>query len=287
MTPEVSRRSFLLGAAAATGAAGLHVPRVLPDAREESRKKYGGFAMGIQSYSLRGFPFEPAIERVGELGLHWVEFYDAHLEPTEDPVALAAMRRRLERFDLSISAHGVNRFGDDHEANERLFRFARAAGIPNLSADFGPDAHGSLEKLVAKYAVRIAAHNHGPGHRWAKVEDLLKQIGGLDPRIGACADLGHFLRAGEDPLAAIRALKGRLYGIHLKDFAAARGDAKGCVLGKGVLDVKGAFRALKEVGFPADGALSLEYEENPKDPMADLKESLAAAAEAARSAAGS
>jgi hypothetical protein len=38
------------------------------------------------------------------------------------------------------------------------------------------------------------------------------------------------------------------------------------------------------VRFPADGALSLEYEENPENPLADLKECLEAAAEAARRA---
>jgi inosose dehydratase len=35
--------------------------------------------------------------------------------------------------------------------------------------------------------------------------------------------------------------------------------------------------ALVAVGFPADGALSIEYEENPKDPIADLKECVAVA----------
>jgi inosose dehydratase len=283
--PDLSRRSFLLGAAAAAGAGRLDLPALLADSREESRRKYGGFAMGIQSYSLRGFPVETAIGKIGELGLHWVELYDGHLEPTEDAGALGAMRERLERAGLSISAHGVNRFGSDPERNERLFRFAKAAGVPILSADFGPEAHGSLEKLVAQTGVRIAAHNHGPGHRWARVEDLLRQIRDLDPRIGACADLGHYIRAGEDPAAAIRALKGRLHGVHLKDFSAPRGDAKGCVLGRGVMDLRAVFRALAEVGFPADGALSLEYEENPKDPMADLRACLEAASEAARAVA--
>jgi hypothetical protein len=40
------------------------------------------------------------------------------------------------------------------------------------------------------------------------------------------------------------------------------------------------FAALEQVGFPADGALSLEYEENPQDPLADIRACL----EAARSA---
>ncbi|MFO1066494.1 MAG: hypothetical protein U0892_21760 [Pirellulales bacterium] len=32
------------------------------------------------------------------------------------------------------------------------------------------------------------------------------------------------------------------------------------------------FDALVETGFPADGALSLEYEEHPDNPLADIRE---------------
>ena len=56
------------------------------------------------------------------------------------------------------------------------------------------------------------------------------------------------------------------------------------VLGKGQLDVAGVFRALREVRFPADGALSLEHEENEQNPIADVKECLAVAAEGAAKA---
>ena len=42
------------------------------------------------------------------------------------------------------------------------------------------------------------------------------------------------------------------------------------------------FTALKKVKFPADGALSLEYERKWKDPIADIEQSLTAAAKAAQ-----
>ena len=40
------------------------------------------------------------------------------------------------------------------------------------------------------------------------------------------------------------------------------------------------YKALKKVNFPTDGALSLEYEENEKNPVADVKECIAIAREA-------
>ena len=42
------------------------------------------------------------------------------------------------------------------------------------------------------------------------------------------------------------------------------------------------FKALKDVNFPLDGALSLEFEGSPDDPIGEIKECLAVAAEAAQ-----
>ena len=43
-------------------------------------------------------------------------------------------------------------------------------------------------------------------------------------------------------------------------------------LGRGHLDVLGVFAALKQVNFPINGALSLEYEENPNNPLDDIRQ---------------
>jgi len=181
------------------------------------------------------------------------------------------MNTKLADLGLTISAHGVNGFGGDAEANRQVFEFAKAAGIKTLGADPAPEAFASLDELVKEFDIRIAIHNHGPKHRYNKVIDVLKAIEGHDERIGACADLGHFIRSGEKPVEVIRLLKGRLYGIHLKDFKEMQEKTQGVILGKGHLDVPAVFAALEQVGFPADGALSLEYEENPQNPLDDIR----------------
>ena len=109
---------------------------------------------------------------------------------------------------------------------------------------------------------------------------MLNAIKGHDPRIGACADLGHYIRSAEDPVKAILLLNDRLFGIHLKDFAEQTAGSRGVILGKGHLDLVGMYKALRKVNFPADGAFSLEYEENPANPIPDVKECIAAAREA-------
>lgn len=273
-----SRRRLLKTAAGATAFA-FGAPR-----RSRADSQSGSFALGMQSYSLRNFPVDEALRDIQDLGLHAVEFFDAHLPVASSQQAIDDMKKKLAKRDIKLLAHGVNSFGKDHDANRRVFEFAKKAGIRNISADPSPDAFDSLDKLVEEYDIRIAIHNHGPGARYDKVDDVLKAIQGRHQRIGACADLGHYIRSGEDPVKAIRMLEGRLYGIHLKDFDQPKGDAKGVVLGQGRLDVVEVFKALKKVEFPADGALSIEYEEHADHPLPDLRQCVAIAREAEKKA---
>jgi hypothetical protein len=53
----------------------------------------------------------------------------------------------------------VNRFTKDAAANRRIFAFAKAAGIPILSADPDPDSFPSLDDLVQS-SVRIVEPDH-------------------------------------------------------------------------------------------------------------------------------
>ncbi|MFM8634653.1 MAG: sugar phosphate isomerase/epimerase family protein [Planctomycetia bacterium] len=242
-------------------------------------------AIGIQTYSLRTYKADEALRHAKDLGFTHVEVYPGMFPITDDAAAIAAQRAMAADLGLTISAHGVSRFTKDEAANRKIFTYAKALGVPVIGADPDPDSFTSLDGLVKEFDIRIAIHNHGPTHRYNKVIDVLQAIEGHDERIGACADLGHFIRSGEKPVDVIRALRGRLYGIHLKDFAEMQDKTKGVILGRGHIDVPAVFAALEQVGFPADGALSIEYEESEKNPLADIRECLQVAREAARVAA--
>ena len=265
---SLSRRHFL--AASSLLAASLS-PKITPIAGAAPLQAAPRLQLGIQLYSLRGYDLLTALKHAAEVGFSQVEFYSGMLPLDATAETIAHTKKQVADLGMSISAHGVNRVGKDQQANVKLFEFAKALGIKNITIDPDPSAFDQLDELVKQFDMRVAIHNHGPRHRFNKVVDVLKAIEGHDARIGACADLGHFIRSGEQPVEVIRLLKGRLYGIHLKDFATMEDKAKGVILGKGHLDVSQVIDALLAVDFPADGALSLEYEENPKDPIADIK----------------
>lgn len=266
--PRLSRRSLL-----AAGCAGA-VAAVAPSRQTvaAAAASPAPLTLGIQLYSLRGYKVDEALRHAKDLGLTRVEFYPGMYPINSDAAAITAMNATLADLGLSISAHGVNRFTKDAAKNREIFEFAKRAGIGILGADPDPDSFASLDELVKEFDIRVAIHNHGPKHRYNKVVDVLDAIEKHDARIGACADLGHFIRSGERPTEVIRLLKGRLYGIHLKDFAEMQDKTKGVILGQGHMDVPAVMAALVQVGFPADGALSLEYEENPANPLDEIRE---------------
>ncbi len=287
----LTRRAFLAGAAAAA----LALPSRGRAAAPRLALSYGGFAMGIQSYTLRRLELAAALDAVRALGLARVELFTqarvglfrsvAHFPVTEDAAEIAHVKALLAERGIALVAHGVNAIGDAAEGR-RLLAFAERARIPTLGCDPSEAVLPELDALLAAHpGVRLAIHNHGPRTRYAKIADVERALAGRHPRLGACVDTGHFIRSGEDPVEAIRRVGPRVYGVHLKDFASEGAFASGVVLGRGKLDLAGAFRALRAVGFTQERALSLEYEEDPDDPLPGVEACLRAAAEAAESVA--
>jgi sugar phosphate isomerase/epimerase len=280
MGTQLCRRQFLTAAAAAWVTAHCR-SRLAPAA--EKVDQWGGFPIGVQTISLRKFALPEVMRHLQGMGVRYVEFSaSSHLPATATDEQIADARRLAAAAGLTISAQGVNRFSSDHTANRRVFEFAKKLGIRTLTANPQPDADtfASLDKLVAEYDIRLAIHNHGPGSLYDKLDSVVTAIDGRDPRIGACVDCGHYLASGEDPVKCIRTLNNRVYGVHLKDQAEVGKKSENVVLGKGHLDVVALFQALRQIKFRANGALSLEYEAHPDNPLDNLKACLASAKEA-------
>ena len=254
----------IAGAGLATGISSCSSPPVDSPEPPEPDRNYGNYEMGIQSYSLRHFvAIEDFLGQAKRLNLPFVELWRGHLPEDAGDEEIVRFRDRLRESGITINAFGVERFTDEHEQNEAVFRLARNLGVGVLSANPSKRAFSSLEKLVDQYDIRIAIHNHGPeDERWRRPEWIMEAVDGLDPRIGACADLGHFIRAGVDPVTALEILGSRVLGVHLKDFDDEENDV---VLGEGGLDVVKTFETFQNFGFL--GPISLEFEGDKEDPV--------------------
>ena len=277
-----SRRRFL-GATASAVTACLERMHGAQD-RTQAKRKYGGYPMGIHGASLAAFGNEAAAEMVATLELHWLELTAAQIrlsevqrgsaiEPAASPQEIRELRSILAASDITPTAFGPIQLGGEQDSNRRVFDRASSLGIRNLSCIPELSALDDLESLADEHGVRLALHNNTSGHL-DSIAAVRRAVQGRGPNVGACLDIGNALRGSEDPAAAAEALGPRLLGIHLKDVSARRSDSEVIVIGAGFLDVSAFFNAVRNVGFPDDGALSLEYLARPDDPLPGLREGL-------------
>lgn len=268
-----TRRRFLGAGVAALGLSSL--PDILR-AEEKKEDAFGGFKLGAQSYTFREFDLEPALKRMKDLDLHYVELFQKHAPTNSSPAQIDALLKLCKEYEVTPLAWGVQPFSKNTDENRKCFEFGKALGIKMFSADPEPDSFDSLDKLCEEYKIAIGIHPHGPQgrrlHRWYSAEVIRKAVKDHNPLIGSCLDTGHLIRAAQlgkklDSADEIRIMGNRNFGLHLKDHDNER--QEDVIFGKGVLDVPSVLKALREVKFT--GMISIEYEAHPKDPVPDVR----------------
>jgi sugar phosphate isomerase/epimerase len=246
--------------------------------------KTGGFAIGCQAYTFNRYSVFEAIEKTAAAGGKVIEFYpDQKLSPDQADVkwnhnasdeVIEKVKDKLAKHHLKAVNYGVVGIPKDEAAARKIFDFARKLGLYGITTE-SVDAIDTIEKLVKEYDIRVGIHEHGrqPNNPNYKVWDpyyVLSVVKDRDPRIGACADTGHWQTSGFNPVYCLRVLKGRIISSHMKDktdFGPAGHDVP---YGTGVGDIKKCLDELKKQNF--DGHISVEYEYNWENSVPDVKQ---------------
>lgn len=234
--------------------------------------KINGFALGVQAWTFNHFTAFEAIQMTAQAGCKLIEFYPGQTMSKEDPdvkinenmsdADLAKLKAELDKYGVKAINYGVTGIPKDEAGARKVFEFAKKLGIRAITTE-STDAIDTIEKLVKEYNICVAYHDHegnwkNPGYKVWNPYYIAGLVTGRDPRIGACADVGHWVRSGIDPVEALRILRGRIISVHLKD-ESAKGLAGHCVpCGEGVANIKGILDELKAQHF--DGNISIEYE---------------------------
>ena len=98
--PRIARRTFLGAAAVASLAP---VKSFLHAEDKKKADEFGGFILGVQSYSFRNFKLEPALKKIQDLGLHYVEFYNGHVPVSSTPEQIKRFRRQGFQFFMAAT----------------------------------------------------------------------------------------------------------------------------------------------------------------------------------------
>jgi len=263
-----TRRAFLGAASAAT---------LLDPALRRAAAAAGpaGLRLGVASYSLRSFPRTEAIAMVKQLNVRYVSIKEMHLPYKSTPEELAAGRREFEAAGLTIASGGVVYMQKDDEADIRsYFEYAKRCGMPMMVIGATPQTLPKIERFVKEYGISVAVHNHGPEDKiFPNPQSALKLMGGMDPRVGVCIDVGHTVRTGVDLVQTIRAAGSRLRDFHIKDLRDLKDAKSQCPVGDGAMPVVAMFKELKKHNYR--GLIALEYEIDAKDPLPGMQKSFA------------
>jgi sugar phosphate isomerase/epimerase len=153
-----------------------------------------------------------------------------------------------------------------------VFEYAKDLGMKTIVCSPDPEALDEVEKRAKEYDMLIAIHNHGPtDKKYPSPLDVLRMVEKRDSRMGACIDVGHTVRIGEDPVESIKKCASRLYEFHMKDVTSATPSGKPTEVGKGVIDIPAVLGQLVKMKWPYH--VALEYEANGDDPMPGVIES--------------
>jgi len=231
--------------------------------------------LGVASYSLRKFPRDKAIEMVKALGTPFINLKSVHLPYELSPEALAGARRDIEGAGLEIVGGGVITFEQDIDEDvEKYFAYAKAAGMPLITAHADARILPRLERFAKHYDIKVAIHNHGPeDKRFPSPYDALKYVRNLDRRMGLCIDIGHTVRTGTDVVRAIADAGPRLLDMHAKDLRDLTAKGSQCIVGEGAIPIAAILEQLEAVRY--QGYVNLEYEIDEDDPLPGMKQSFA------------
>ena len=250
-----------------------------------------GWQLAVHAYTFRKFSIFECINKTAALGLKYMSLSGSVSLDGSNSVKTVelsdkdaqAIREAATAKGLTLVNIGVVQLPPEEEKSRKVFQFAKKMGIDTLVAEPEPAALDTVEKLCKEYNIKVAIHDHPrPSHYW-NPDTVLEAVKGRTPLMGACADTGHWLRSGLDPVECLKKLDGRVICLHFKDLVPddaekptpdkKRKESKAMhdvPWGTGVGNVAAQMAELKRQKF--HGAFCVEYEYHWDNSMPEVAE---------------
>jgi sugar phosphate isomerase/epimerase len=242
----------------------------------------GNGRLTMQAYTFNDVTFYDTVARTKALGVKYVEaFYGQKVRDACD-VAFGDMnstqRRVVRQMLQEQGVKLVNYYAREDVPNSeveyrKLFDFADEMGIEMIVSEPPIEALPLIDRLCREYGIGFAIHNHPKGHSLYWDPNIaIMACAGRSRAIGVCADTGHWMRSGIEPLGAIKKLctAGRLKSIHFKDLNVL-GDpnAHDVIWGAGAGKAKEILAELARQNYK--GTVTIEYEDDPGHNLSQIK----------------
>jgi len=243
------------------------------------------FPIAMQCWTFREYSFHEALEKANALGIDFIQPYPGQMLRPDNPDVvfdhnlseenIQWVQRLISEYGQHLIAYGVVDFDNTEEGMRKVFDFAKKLGVRTVVAEPKFDDFSLLERMVKEYNINVAIHNHPSPSKYARPEAILERIEGLDERIGACVDTGHWMRSGVKPLEGLKMLEGRIIDVHLKDLDAFGVlEAEDVPFGQGKANVHDILAELTKQNFRGYLAVEYEKEAHALNPAPPIKEGL-------------
>lgn len=260
--------------------------------------------LGVSTYSLSRtlksgeLDILGVIDWIADQGGEHVEIVPSRIQLADQPEAADAIREKAKSrgIDISNYAIGANFVTDTQEAYEQEIARVKAEvdlaarlGVKRMRHDVASSSDNSigsfnreLGRLVeacrqiadyaARYDIVTSVENHGYFIQASdRVQTLVKAVD--RPNFRTTLDIGNFMCADEDSVAAVKNNLPYASMVHVKDFylrpsylnpgegwfkTISGNYLRGAIVGHGDIDMREVLRVVKNSGY--DGYISLEFE---------------------------
>ena len=243
-----------------------------------------GWRLGTAAWTFRDKTFFETVDETAALGLRYVgglnvqkvgggidKNFDFELSDAE----LLQIRRKLLEKGVTLVEYFIHDIPADEAFCRKLFEFARVMGIETILGEPKPEALDLIERFCVEYDIKLAIHNHGPNLSpvyWTP-EGVLQVCEGRSPLIGACGDMGYWVRNGIDPMEAIKLLGKRLLAVQVHDLHEKSASGHDVPWGQGQSKLGEFFRLLHDLGLKPS-LIGLEYSYNWGQSLPEIRESI-------------
>ncbi len=239
-----------------------------------------GIELGLQTWTFRRLTFVETIEEAKRahiralqafggqtLGGNLAGKFDHHM----DAATRAELLTLLKKEGVRLDSYGVVNGHSEAEWRE-IFAFAHEMDLRSIASEPPPEELPLVDRLSRETGVRVALHDHPTPSLYANPKFALQTLNSYGENIGLCADTGHWVRSGFDPVESLRAAAGRIISVHFKDLN-ERGvvSAHDVPWGTGASDAAAQIAELRRQHFA--GCVFIEYEHETPSLSEDVRKS--------------
>lgn len=236
--------------------------------------------IGVALYSFNKFSFVDAVEKAKSADVNLVEGFSFHelggqfgtkrlLDLSDEEVG--QLKKTLDSTKMTMPS--IYADANTLEEWKHLFDQAKKIGLKFMVGEPDPQFLDDINRMAGQFQMKFAIHEHAKGlSKYWHPDSALAAIKDRE-NLKICADIGHWVRSGLDPVECLKKVEGNVISVHVKDLDSFGNlNATDVNISTGVIDYPKVFEELKRQQF--DGYVFIECEHDWEDNLKDVKESV-------------